>query len=85
VVEGKEWNDDVRQSHDMEATRGKGPTRIGDVGNTLDSVCCSWFLVSEAAALAGLVLVGSKFGECSGLHACAWLPFRCMAFLLLPG
>jgi hypothetical protein len=56
VVEGKEWDDDVRRSRDMEATRGEGLARIGEAGDASDSVGRSRFLISEAASLAGLTL-----------------------------
>jgi hypothetical protein len=56
VVEGKEWDDAVRRSHDMEATRGEGLAQISEADDASDSVGRSRFLVSEAASLAGLTL-----------------------------
>jgi L-aminopeptidase/D-esterase-like protein len=45
---------------------GEGPTRIGEAADTSDSVCRSRFLVSEAAALAGLTARKHQLGGGGG-------------------
>lgn len=55
----KEGNDNVKSSYNVKAVCNKRLTQSSEAGNASVLVCCLWFLISEAAALAGLTRLRS--------------------------